>query len=309
MLPVRFTADAICVGRHREISFQRTLRIPADDGVYPLPPGLGRFPLRAVAGLGDRAPAEWRRRGGAVLPMYQREALWLSFDGAWWRPSAAKVAVGGVNALTGEPLDLRIEPGRQDYLVCPDQPWLDGVKSAAGEVRQFVAAALGDGHTVEEQLTGGTRGGIQLVVIEPRPGLFPEREPRRARDDLAVDCMMAAPPSMGLGAGGRMRQEVSPDEYGWETWDPTTATLVEARICPASFWPEVTGEPAPATPIDAAVYTEHGLPWFDLYAERGDLPGVGAFAGLRPVPGDDAPLSVPPWQVAVLAKVPPAEAV
>src|SRR4051794_108514 len=31
-----------------EIDFQRTLRIPDDDSAYPLPPGLGRFPLRHV---------------------------------------------------------------------------------------------------------------------------------------------------------------------------------------------------------------------------------------------------------------------
>jgi hypothetical protein len=304
MLRVRFTDTAIAVGPHREISFQRTLRIPADDGVYPLPPGLGRFPLCPATRLGERAPEDWRRRGGAVLPMYQREALWLSFDGAWWRPSAIKVAVGGVNALTGEPLDLRIEPRRQDYLVCPDQPWLDGVKSADGEVRQFVAAALGHGHTVEEQLTGGTRGGIQIVVIEPRPGLFPETAPARGDRyaDEMVCCSMPAPPDMGLGAGGRMRQEVYPDDYGWETWDPTSATQVEVRICAAAAWPALTGEHAPPTPVDAAAYTSHGLPWFDLYAERGDLPGVGAFAGLRPVPGDDAPLSVPPWQVNLLGE-------
>jgi hypothetical protein len=28
------------------IQFQRTLRIPDDDREYPLPPGLGRFPMR-----------------------------------------------------------------------------------------------------------------------------------------------------------------------------------------------------------------------------------------------------------------------
>jgi hypothetical protein len=30
------------------IEFQRTLRIPDDDKSYPLPPGLGAFPLRHV---------------------------------------------------------------------------------------------------------------------------------------------------------------------------------------------------------------------------------------------------------------------
>jgi hypothetical protein len=97
-----------------------------------------------------------------------------------------------------------------------------------------------------------------------------------------------------------MSQEVYPDEYGWQTWESRSATLVEVRICPAALWPAVAGEPAPPTPVDARAYTECGLPWFDLYAERGDLPGAEALAGLRPVPGEEGPLSVPPWQVSVL---------
>ena len=36
-------ADAVC-----RVAFQRTLRIPDDNRDYPLPPGLGRFPLRHV---------------------------------------------------------------------------------------------------------------------------------------------------------------------------------------------------------------------------------------------------------------------
>jgi len=53
MLRVRVLDDAIRIGRHFAVSFQRTLRIPDDGGVYPLPPGLGRFPLGADAGEGD----------------------------------------------------------------------------------------------------------------------------------------------------------------------------------------------------------------------------------------------------------------
>ena len=60
------------------VSFQRTLRIP-ETGLHPLPPGLGRFPLRRVADYPDTAPADWLARGGIMLPIYQREARWLSF--------------------------------------------------------------------------------------------------------------------------------------------------------------------------------------------------------------------------------------
>ena len=37
----------------------------------------------------------------------------------------------------------------QNYIVVPDQPWLDGYNND-GVVRQFVAAPLGDGVTVRQ---------------------------------------------------------------------------------------------------------------------------------------------------------------
>ncbi len=38
------------------IEFQRTLRIPDDNREYPLPPGLGQFPLLHVDDYADQAP-------------------------------------------------------------------------------------------------------------------------------------------------------------------------------------------------------------------------------------------------------------
>ena len=67
--------DARC-----SIEFQRTLRIPDDDKVYPLPPGLGRFPMRHLDDYARRLPDAWRRRGGVILPMHQAEALWVNFE-------------------------------------------------------------------------------------------------------------------------------------------------------------------------------------------------------------------------------------
>ncbi len=62
------------------IDFQRTLRIPDDGTDYPLPPGLGSFPLAHVDDHADRVPATWLTHGGVMLPMYQSEAMWLSFS-------------------------------------------------------------------------------------------------------------------------------------------------------------------------------------------------------------------------------------
>ncbi|MEO8564222.1 MAG: hypothetical protein ABI601_19230, partial [bacterium] len=102
MRRIRLSNDAIRVGRFFEVSFQRTLRIPDDGRDYPLPPGLGSFPIRRVRDYADKVPQAWRDAGGFFLPMYQREALWLSFHGADWHPVALKVGIGSVDAISGK---------------------------------------------------------------------------------------------------------------------------------------------------------------------------------------------------------------
>jgi hypothetical protein len=54
----------------------------------------------------------------------------------------------------------------QDYIVVPNQLWLDGIASEAGKVRQFVAMSVGSGYSVEKQVTGEeVTGGIQFEII------------------------------------------------------------------------------------------------------------------------------------------------
>jgi len=280
-------------------------------GPYPLPPGLGRFPVFRVADYADRVPASWRRRGGLFIPMYQREALWLSFEQPWWRACAVKVGVGKVNAVSGGPWDEALHSEPQDYLVCPDQPWLDGINAGDGFVRQFVAMPLGMGSTVEGQLTGSEEhGGIQILAVEPRPGRFPERspEPRGA----GACCFLSVDAEMGIAAGGRMRQRIHPDRHGAGTWDPARSGRVFVHIVNSMAFRDITGLEPPPTPVSARMYTEHGLPWFDRYDEaRGDLPPSQALAGVKGVREidqghgfaprqDDAPVAIPPGQVTVL---------
>ncbi|MFM8562692.1 MAG: hypothetical protein ACKOCE_02215, partial [Acidimicrobiia bacterium] len=124
-----------------DITFQRTLRV-SETGLNGLPPGLGMFPLRSVESLGDRATAEMIERGGVVMPIYQREAMWLSFHAEV--PVAIQIATGLRCAVTGEKLEKRLRHRKQNYVVGTTQPWLDGFKTESGEVRQFVAARLGD---------------------------------------------------------------------------------------------------------------------------------------------------------------------
>jgi hypothetical protein len=276
MLETKSEANAVHIGQHFSVSFQRTLRIPDDGAKYPLPPGLGRFPVCKVEDYADRVPDAWRERGGVFIPMYQREALWLKFNAAGWRPNALKVAVGKVNAVTGEPWNQTLSNGgRQDYLVCPDQPWLDGINDGAGVIRQFVAMPLGMGYTVEGQVTGKEEfGGIQFVVFDPKPGKFPDEPPSPSpghyKEGLFRTVRGGASDGleMGLGAGGRMRQKIYPDKYGRDTWDEANYGRVYVHIVNSMMYREITGGEAPPTPVTAKTYTDYKLPWFELYDEE-----------------------------------------
>ena len=71
-LDVQVKNDCVSFGDDFSIRFQRTLRIPDDDRTYPLPPGLGRFPLRHVDDFADRVPETWLERGGVYAVAHVR---------------------------------------------------------------------------------------------------------------------------------------------------------------------------------------------------------------------------------------------
>jgi hypothetical protein len=107
------TISESAVGVWAEIaSSQRTLRIPDDGKIYPLPAGFGRFPLRHVDDYKDTVPAPWTERGGVLMPMYQSEALWIRFSTRY--PFAVKVAAGKINAVTGDPWSRDLQADPQD---------------------------------------------------------------------------------------------------------------------------------------------------------------------------------------------------
>jgi hypothetical protein len=263
------------------VEFQRTLRIPDDDSDYPLPPGLGRFPLHHVDDFAERVPDEWLRRGGAMLPMYPSEAMWLNFSSPRGYPFALKVATGKINAVTGAEWTDTLSRSPQDYLSIPEQPWLDGYCVGKGIVRQFVAMPLGSGYSVEEQLTGAARtGGLQLMVHPLRRAAY-----TRTRHVVASEmAMYSIAPAMGLSAGGRMRQEIYDDPHRFADWDRQHRSRCFIHAVNALVWRAVTDEEPPSTPATAAAYTRAGLPWFEYYAPELDaLGGGGRLKGVRSV--------------------------
>ncbi len=249
------------------IDFQRTLRIPDDGRDYPLPPGLGRFPLRHLDDFAARLPEALRDRGGVIAPIHQAEALWVNFTARY--PFAVKVATGKICAITGDPWTDRLNRDPQDYVVLPEQPWLDGYCVETGTVRQFVAMPLGSGFTVEEQLTGAAvAGGVQLVAYPMKAERY---EAMREERDWGVDysmghvCYSLAAPDMGLAPGGQIEQEIYDDEYGLDAWDQRHGSRCFVTLLNSAQWLAVTDERPPTSPPTAQAYAESGLPWFSHY--------------------------------------------
>lgn len=114
--------------------------------------------------------------------------MWIRFGCA--HSYMTKIYVGGINAISGEPAAedvasrLRrrtklaaahgnyedVTSALQDYIIIPDQLWLDGIANAAGTVRQFVAMPFDSGYSVESQMTGhDSLGGIQFEITPYKP--------------------------------------------------------------------------------------------------------------------------------------------
>lgn len=271
--------DARCA-----IEFQRTLRIPDDGLDYPLPPGMGRFPLRHLDDYARRLPTDWLRRGGVLMPMHQAEAMWINFDCGGY-PFAVKVATGKVCALTGETWMNHLNTDPQDYAVLPEQPWLDGYCVAQGIVRQFVAMPLGQGYTVEEQLTGeAAHGGLQLIAYPMKADRYEELMADRSREPQLEGHVLYSPEpadSMGLAPGGRMQQEIYDDDYGLDAWDQRHASRCFVTIANSVQWMALTGERPPTVPPTAREYASAGLPWFEYFG--GDLTAIAETDKLREI--------------------------
>ena len=265
------------------IGFHRTLRIPDDGLDYPLPPGVGCFPLRHLDDYARRAPREWVQRGGVLMPMHQAEAMWVNFNCGDY-PFAIKVAAGKTCALTGDAWANHLNTDPQDYLVLPEQPWLDGFCVAKGIVRQFVAMSLGEGYSVEEQLTGAAEhGGLQIIAYPMKAERYEELMSRSSVAYAPILSEPAAPQAMGLAPGGRMRQEIYEDDYGLDAWDQRHASRCFVTIANSTQWLALTGERPPTEPPTARDYANAGLPWFDYFG--GDREALGETEKMRGLVG------------------------
>ncbi|KAH8747812.1 hypothetical protein F5882DRAFT_490994, partial [Hyaloscypha sp. PMI_1271] len=172
-----------------EVGFSRTLRVPEDGILYNPPVLLSPFSVINTEELTvDRLSL--RKKGGLLVPLWQREALALTFSGEppkyrhMKAPAefAIRIYAASVNVVSGATSKQSAEDDAQDYVLAPLQNRLDGFLVRAGVVKQFVSMPLGSGYTAEGQITGReVLGGLQ-VLIAPRfraRGTFKGHEDQR----------------------------------------------------------------------------------------------------------------------------------
>jgi hypothetical protein len=277
VLSVIVTSSEIRIGSSFALSLHRTLRLPSDDLIYPLPPSFGSFPIFPVEPYAARLPDGWHRPNAVFVPLWQREAMWLSFAAAPACPNAVTISVGRTNAVSGaaDAPDLR-RP--QNYVVCPPQRWLDGVNTGGGTVRQFVATPVGRGATVDEQLAREGVSGIRVRAYE-----FKRPVARRLDDGAPATIPAAAATELGIAPGGTMRQKIYVDQLGPQAWAPDHYGEVFIHLLNSTAFQDVTGHAPSPTPIDVATYMRLGLPWYNFYDD--ELGTVDAPEALRDLTG------------------------
>lgn len=274
-----------------KIEFIRTFRVPDDGRLNALPPGFEPFEVDEVEKYPSKVPGAWRKHAGLLLPMYQAEALWIDFESPNGYPFAVKIGSGKLCAVTGEPWKPGLIQGEvadengfitplQNYLPIPAQPWLDGFNTGDNEIRQFVAAPLGQGVTVEEQLTGKADvGGIQIQVYPLKAACWSGSD-----GDIRFDIVCSAEPQgMGLAAGGRIEQTIEKDEHLLDEYDMLHSSRVFVHLVNSKDWHALTGRDMPRPPLTAEAYNALDLPWFEWYDEGQAVSGSPLLAKVKSV--------------------------
>lgn len=243
------------------IEFQRTLRIPHGGGDMPQLPSLGRYPLYSVADYSHRVPTHWSSHGGAMLPMYQSEAMWLSFRPAYsvaheaFYPFAVKIGVGGRDAVGGQRWSDGIHQWPQDFLVIAHQSWLGGYQTGNDGIRQFVAMPLGFGYLPDDSPNSPHRfGRLQLVVYPMGAQAFQSRYPSDAWQRRLASMPLPSPTQQcagGLPAPGPdalERQSIEEGLFPLTDWDVQSSGSYSLHLANSLHWCAITGGPPPMTP-------------------------------------------------------------
>jgi len=91
-------------------------------------------------------------------------------------------------------------------------------------------------------------------------------------------------PGMGLAPGGRMKQEIHEDPFGFADWDRNINSRCFIHLTNSLVWRSMTGEKPPTAPFTSKEYSRAGLPWFDYYDDNAkSIEGSGVLNNLKSI--------------------------
>jgi len=129
------------------VSLRHTAKVEIDPDSHDLPPDWGPFEEFKVADY--FCPEEWSN-DGFFVPVEEGMPLWI--DLRYNQRCACVLSVQRFNPVSNEAANLeeglKKDP-KQNYMVLPDQKWIDGY-TRDGKVYQFVVTKAGEGLAVNE---------------------------------------------------------------------------------------------------------------------------------------------------------------
>lgn len=254
LFDVEIQSHAIVLNRRLFVSFQRTRRLAEQQAPHPPPSSLGALPVHRAAEHMGRVPNEWMVPVGVFLPIVPGEAFWVGFRGSGWKPNVIKVAIGGLDAISGATWREGLHDDPQDYVVCPPQLSLDGIHAWGEVVRQFVPV-------ISESETEGSwntpSGAMRIVVYDPMEGCFGENPPAGARPEPDV---LHSVGEVSIQVGSIVAQRILSDPHGVRCWDQTESVSLFAHWVNPQEYRAITGQEPPAPAGESEGYKGYRLP-------------------------------------------------
>jgi hypothetical protein len=282
------------------VTLHKTIKVKDNNEPSNLPPSLGTFDIYRVSEYKANLPKNWDENAYFII-MHDKEAMWMSFQAM--EPLAVIIGAGTINSLDGKPFNNKLE--KDNYLVTPPQPWLDGWKGEDGNVYQFVSTKVGEGHSIGEQLSNSNDHAISISVFKAK---HPEKLQSAVRpittwgESAMGDCDYFTPicssygaqlcsfsghqcnTEMGIGKGGMIKQKIYEDPHGLEVWKEEPEKTLKIYLINASEFCEIVGKPVPETPVKAEQY--NGA-WYGLKDEHlSNTTDVQVFKDLKAVPDE-----------------------
>ena len=141
------------------VNFQQRPGPPNDAKLYVFSAGLVDVPLCPAANFPDKLPASWLAETDFLALMNASEPFLIGFTANY--PFAVKLAVGSLDAVTGESALVSLQKEPPNYLVVSGESTVDGIKQ-----RSFVLP-LEAGCATNEQFFAGQKIGVIDVQMWP----------------------------------------------------------------------------------------------------------------------------------------------